>query len=251
MHRLEPSYRIYIGLILALAALGALSLFLPQGTVVPTVSDSQLPASPPVMALAIAGIMIVIYGGLGFLGLLLARRLGFAPIWSSEATVQERLVLPAVIGAGIGLFFIVADAVFSRFHALGPLPHPPFPTSLVASATAGIGEEALFRLFLVPLWTWLISVVVLRGKAKTMAFWIAALISALAFAAGHLPALMLLAGFERLSKIPTAVLAEILLLNGGLALVAAVLLRRYGFLAAVGVHFWADVVWHVVWGALG
>jgi hypothetical protein len=29
-----------------------------------------------------------------------------------------------------------------------------------------------------------------------------------------------------------------------------VMLKRAGFLGAVGVHFWTDVVWHVVWGAL-
>ena len=24
--------------------------------------------------------------------------------------------------------------------------------------------------------------------------------------------------------------------------------RKYGFLAPVGIHFWADIVWHVLWG---
>ena len=28
-------------------------------------------------------------------------------------------------------------------------------------------------------------------------------------------------------------------------------LRYNGLLAAIGIHFWADVVWHVVWGAVG
>jgi hypothetical protein len=36
----------------------------------------------------------------------------------------------------------------------------------------------------------------------------------------------------------------------GRAVVAAWHLRRQGFVAAVGVHVWTDVVWHVVYGVL-
>jgi hypothetical protein len=25
---------------------------------------------------------------------------------------------------------------------------------------------------------------------------------------------------------------------------------KYGFLAAVGIHFWTDVIWHVIWGMI-
>ena len=39
-------------------------------------------------------------------------------------------------------------------------------------------------------------------------------------------------------------------LVGVLAMLAAGLLRRYGLLVAIGLHFWADVLWHVAWGAL-
>jgi hypothetical protein len=48
--------------------------------------------------------------------------------------------------------------------------------------------------------------------------------------------------------IPLVFLAEILLLNGLLSLVAAYYFRESGFLAAVGVHFWTDMVWHVLFG---
>ncbi|GAH57810.1 unnamed protein product, partial [marine sediment metagenome] len=41
-----------------------------------------------------------------------------------------------------------------------------------------------------------------------------------------------------------------ILLNGVVSLFAAYYFRKYGFLAAVGIHFWTDVVWHVVWGVI-
>jgi hypothetical protein len=71
-----------------------------------------------------------------------------------------------------------------------------------------------------------------------------------AFALGHLPSVMLLYGFEGLGQVPVALLVEIILLNGVVSLFAAHQWRRAGFLGAVGVHFWTDVVWHVIWGAL-
>jgi len=40
------------------------------------------------------------------------------------------------------------------------------------------------------------------------------------------------------------------LLNGLMSIFAAYYFRKYGFLAPVGIHFWADIVWHVLWGLI-
>jgi len=244
----QMSISIYIALILILAALGAANAFLPQGSFTQALPEAQLPASKPTIALVTAAVMLVIYGGLGFLGLHLSHKLGFAELWDPAVSNRQRFLVPALAGATTGLFFIVADALFRQLHAFGPLPHPPFPTSIVASASAGIGEETIFRLFFVPFWTWLISAVILRGRWQGQVFWVVAVFSALVFALGHLPSVMFALGLQSAGQVPPALIVEMVLLNGALSLIAAYLLRRYGFLAAVGVHFWADVVWHVVWG---
>ncbi len=248
MQRISPSIRVYAVLIIILAVLGAVNTFLPQGAFAVTPPDQQLPASKPILALATAGILLIVYGGLGFLGLRIASGLGFPDIWDPAVSNVQRFAIPALVGAGVGVFFIIADALFQRWHSLGALPHPPFPTSLVASATAGIGEEVIFRLFFIPFWMWLISSVLLRGRGREATFWVVALASALAFALGHLPSAMLILGFETIQQIPIALLFEIVLLNGVVSLFAAYYFRRYGFLAAVVIHFWTDIVWHVIWG---
>jgi hypothetical protein len=120
----------------------------------------------------------------------------------------------------------------------------------VAAAVAGIGEEILFRLFFVSFWVWIVSHLFLRDRAGAAAFWVVAVISARAFAASHLPSVMLLFGFHGAGDLPPALILELILLNGALSLFAAEYLRKYGFLAALGVHLWTDVVWHVVWGAI-
>ena len=248
MEKLSPSTKIYIGLVIILAVLAAINVFLPQGSFLPTLEGQELPAPKPVLALVNAGMMLILYGGLGLLGLRLSQKLGFANLWDPMVSNRQRFLIPALIGAGLGVFLVLADAILSKFHALGPLPHPPFPASLVASAAAGIGEELIFRLFLISFWVWLISYVILKKKWQNQIFWIMAVLSALAFAFGHIPSVMVFFGFKTIGEIPPALMGEIILLNGVVSIFAAYYFRKFGFLAPVGIHFWTDVVWHVLWG---
>jgi membrane protease YdiL (CAAX protease family) len=247
MRKLSTSVKIYVGLVVTLAVLAAVNVFMPQGGLVPT---QELPASKPVFAFAVASIMLIVYGGLGLLGMMLSQKIGFPDLWSTTISGQQRLLIPALIGVALGVFFVLADAIFSKFHTLGPIPHPPFPTSLVASASAGIGEELIFRLFFVSFWLWLVANVVLKRKWQDEIFWLVAVASAFVFALAHLPSIMFLFGLKTIGDIPLALIIEIILLNGVLSIVAAYYFRRCGFLAAISIHFWVDVVWHVIWGAL-
>ncbi|MFH1638859.1 MAG: CPBP family glutamic-type intramembrane protease [Chloroflexota bacterium] len=248
MKRLSLSLKIYVGLVLALAISNAIQIFLPfYQDLMPS---EALPASKPVLALANAGIAVVLYGGLGFIGLKLAERLGFAAIYDPDVTNRQRFLTPGMVGAGLGIFLIVADLIFSRFNGIGALLHPPFPSSIFASLSAGIGEEIMFRLFFIPLWVWLISFVILRRRWQKQVFWVVSVLSAFAFAAGHFPALMILYDFKTVSEIPLVLTFEIILLNGVISIFAAYYMRKYGFLAAAGIHFGTDIVWHVIWGLL-
>lgn len=252
MQRISLSWRIYWLLVGALVAGFTLNAWLPQGSVIDAAMQAQAAqqAMPPrwQMALVYAGVALVLYGGLGAIGMALARRTGFADLWDPGVTNRQRFLVPALWGAALGLTFIVADSLFSRVNPFGGFPHPPFPTSLVASLNAAIGEEIIFRLFFIPFWMWLISGVMLRGRGRAPTFWIVTTASAVAFAAGHLPTAMVLLEMPDPGDVPFSVLAEMLLLNGALSFVAAWLFRRFGILAAMGVHFWTDIVWHVIWG---
>jgi hypothetical protein len=61
---------------------------------------------------------------------------------------------------------------------------------------------------------------------------------------------MYLLGLSSPLELPTVVLVEGALLNGLVGLVAGERYARDGLVAAAGVHFWADVVWHVIWPLL-
>jgi hypothetical protein len=248
MKKLSLSVKIYIALVIVLSILTAINAFMPQGDF--DLPDQESPIPKPVILMVNAAIMLVLYGGLGFIGLKISQKLAFADILDDRVSAKQRLLFPALLGVGIGLFFIVTDSLLSQFHPLGSLPHPPFPSSLLVSASAAIGEEIIFRLFFIPFGVWLISYVILKKRWQEQVFWIVAILSALAFSFGHLPSVMVIFGISGITEIPPVLMLEIMLLNGVLTLFAAYYFRKYGFLAAVGIHFWVDVVWHVVWGGL-
>lgn len=240
------SWSIYLGTIGVLALLAILMPFLPNHTAL------QVSPAPPAWQLALANLalVVVLYGSLGALGLILMQRLGWPGIWEARLSLNQRLYFPALTGLAVGLFFILVDRWIGRSLVLGFPLHPPFPTSLAAALSAGIGEELLFRLFMISFWVWLFSKVLLKNRAQSVIFWLVSLFSALLFAAAHLPSILFLAGADSPAALSPLLLFEIFLLNGVLSLGAAYWLRRSGFLAAVGVHLGTDLVWHVIWGLL-
>jgi hypothetical protein len=76
------------------------------------------------------------------------------------------------------------------------------------------------------------------------------IVAALAFSAAHLPAAMVLLRVTSPAQLPAMLLAEFMLLNTFLGVVAGERYLRDGLVAAIGVHFWADMVWHVAWPLL-
>ena len=211
---------------------------------------SQMPASALVMGLANAGLILVGYGLLGLAGYWFARRLGLPGIFRPGAGWRAWLVTPLWVGALVGLVMILGDRLFSALGQVQGFPHPAFPASLIAAATAGIGEEIMFRLFVMSLWAFLLHLILRRWKGRSLALWIGNLIGALAFGAGHLPAVMFLYNVTNPADLPGLVLGEVFLLNGVLGLVAGERYLRDGLVAAAGVHFWADILWHVLFPLL-
>jgi hypothetical protein len=75
-------------------------------------------------------------------------------------------------------------------------------------------------------------------------------IAALAFGAGHLGFVFLMTGASTISEVNPILLVEVFLLNGLIGLLAGERYMKDGLVAAMGVHFWADVVFHVLWGLI-
>src|SRR5689334_13112190 len=135
------SDRTFIGLIMLYGALAAISVLLPQDYLGAAAPADRLPAPPVLIALANGAVVLAVYGGLGLVGMRLARQLGLPEIWDVSVSGHQRFVIPALIGLGLGVVFVVGDLLFSSINGIGRLVHPPFLIALVASLAAGIGEE--------------------------------------------------------------------------------------------------------------
>ena len=76
------------------------------------------------------------------------------------------------------------------------------------------------------------------------------IIAALAFGAGHMGTLLFLTGASSPAELSPVLLAEVFLLNGVIGIIAGQRYMKDGLVAAAGVHFWTDMVFHVLYGLM-
>lgn len=250
MHRKQLTVFFVLLVVYAICAFLTYAFFLDEMAAFMGAPLPDLPASGPVLGLEVAGVVLVIYGILGLLGYWFARMLGLPGIFSEEGNWRRWFFLPLMLGLVCGVLLAVGDFFFANLNGVGRFPHPDFPLSIVASLSAGIGEEIFFRGFVFGLWGLLLNWLLKRFNGRTTALWIANVIAALAFGAGHLPALFALTGATSPADLSPVLMAEVFLLNGLVGIVAGERYMKDGLVAAAGVHFWTDVVFHVMWGLI-
>lgn len=240
-------YKIYWLLILLNSIAAGVMVFSPLPAGLANLPQTDI--AKPILVVANFFLILVVYGLLGLLGLKLARSNGWPAVYKEGETRKNLVYRPFWLGALSALVVIVGSFVFSRFHNLGALPHPVFPFSIAASFGAGIGEELIMRLILMSFWAWLLNLIFRRFNRKDITDWVAVAIAALAFGAAHLAGPLYLYGVASPLDLPLAFIVEMLVLNGVIGVIAGRQMIRYGFIAAVGVHFWTDIFWHVIFGA--
>lgn len=237
-------------LVYALSAFLTYAFFVDQLAAVMGIPMPDMGVSDLVLGLANAGIVIVFYGIFGLIGFWFSRKLGLPGIFSEDGDLRRWFWVPLVIGLVCGVLLVLGDMLFTPINGFGRFPHPGFPVSILASLSAGIGEEIAFRGFVFGLWALILNWVFKRFNGRRAALWIANLIAALAFGAGHLGSAMMLTGAASIADLNPILLLEGLLLNGIVGMAAGERYMKDGLVAAAGVHFWTDVVFHVVWGLI-
>lgn len=248
MHRKQLTVFFILLAVYALSAFITYALFIDQLSVMIGIPMPDMGVPDWVLGLANAGIVLVLYGLLGLIGYWFARRLDLPGIFSEDGNWLRWFFVPLLFGLVCGVVLIAGDFLFAPINTIGRFPHPGFPASIFASLSAGIGEEIAFRGFVFGLWGLVLHWLLQRFHGRTAALWIANSIAALAFGATHFGTLLLLTGASSLGAVDPVLLVEVLLLNGIVGLVAGERYIRDGLVAAAGVHFWADVVFHVLWG---
>jgi len=124
-----------------------------------------------------------------------------------------------------------------------PTIHIEFPASALIYPGGAIIVEVIYRILLVPLLLWLISSVILKGRAQETTFWVLAALTALLE-----PLSQDLGPILHTSMKATFVV--VFLEDYALNLGQAWLFRRYGFLSAILLRVFFYLVWHVLWGLI-
>jgi hypothetical protein len=151
------------------------------------------------------------------------------------------MLLAIASGVGAALLIVLLDRhILLRTLlpvAVQRVPGAVLWKGLLGSFYGAIVEEILSRLFLMTVLVWILSK--LPGLNTAAVFSVACLLSALAFAAGHLP---LAAQTAPLTK---PVVTRVLVLNTLAGLVFGAVFWSYGLEHAMAAHFAADVVLQV------
>lgn len=187
-----------------------------------------------------------------FIGLYLAKKIRFgAPIlegWLKGEGIGSGLRATLPISIGLGVLGSMLVIVFSLIYV--PFPDllrqsgmsVPLWQSFLAIFYGGIGEENLFRLFLMSLLVWL-SFIIRKTPAGTptaIGVWLAILTSAVLFGLGHLPVA------SSYVTINAMTITEAIVNNGFIGIVCGWLYWKKGLESAMIAHFSADVVLHLI-----
>ena len=186
----------------------------------------------------------IIYGViLAVIGLILSKKVG---LWK-EFRFDKNAVAPTTIVTIISalclfpgdklIFGSISSWVNNLYHV-----SPGLPKIIAGLLTGGVIEEVMMRLFFMSLLVLILSKRFCKNKKDipVRVFVAANLISALLFAAGHLP------GTMAMTTLTLPLLTRCFLFNGGLGLCFGCLYRKYGIgyamIAHGGAHLISDLL---------
>ena len=188
-------------------------------------------------------------------------RLGFRArashrVWDAHARGLGRRCVPtrrgstgAVVATGIGvaegIAVLVGMGLVSPYLPQENVKEPAPWMGFLASVSAGVTEEILFRLGLMTSLAWLLTVLTRRGTAGPVIVLVANVLAALAFAALHLPQAKAFYGLSALMVL------VVMIGNGVPGVIFGWLFRRFGLITAMVAHFSVDVVLHVIGPMIG
>ena len=181
----------------------------------------------------------------GVLGILLGKKTG---LWRDERILENPGLKAANIVAIVGgMVLILSDLLLFGPRCqviMDSYAVKPTLTYIVAAVLyGGVIEEVMLRLFMMSLVAFILHKLFWRKREQTpVAALVAAnILSALLFAAGHLPATQMMMGLTPM------IIFRCFLLNGGIGLLLGWLYRKYGLRYAMIAHGGCHVVSKLIW----
>ncbi len=182
---------------------------------------------------------------LGALGIWLGKKTG---LWKDERHIAKKPLLVAlIVGIAGGAAMILLDVLyFGNYSGVirDSYAVKPTITYMLAAVTYGaVIEEVMLRLFMMSLVAFVLHKLLGKGRehVSTAVLAMANVVSALLFAAGHLPATAIVMGLTPM------IVIRCFLLNGGLGLAFGWLYRKHGLRYAMIAHGGCHVISKLIW----
>ena len=182
---------------------------------------------------------------LGAIGIVLAKQIG---LWRDERTITKKPFLISLAASVLGgLLLILPDLLFFGKYSEAIMNSyavkPTIPYLLATVTYAAVIEEVMLRLFAMSLIAFLLHKLLGKGSEKPSSalLIVANVLSALLFAAGHLPTTLVTIGGSPM------IIFRCFLLNGAFGLLFGFLYRRYGLRYAMIAHGGCHVVSKLIW----
>lgn len=212
----------------------------------------HLPVSTFVLVVATLIQTTILFSVAIFVGLALAKRVGFGLPIVEGLLKGERVggYFRSIIWLSIGLGVLASVLIILSSFLFGDLSLE-FVEAGISVATwkaflvsfyGGIAEEVLLRLFLMTLLVWITFKIkkTKDGKPTTAGIWLAIIVSSVLFGLGHLPLT------ASVTAITLAVVMRAILLNGIGGIIFGWLYWKKGLESAIIAHFTADICLHVL-----
>lgn len=182
----------------------------------------------------------------GFFGYILSEKLG---LWKPLRVEKKKLLHTLIISVIGGVMLSLDHWVFgSMIDGIREVNAASLTVSGIVSAVlyGGIIEEVLLRLFFMSLIAWIIWKVFFRKYSSenipSGVFIVSNIVSAMAFAVGHLPSTIAIFG-----GLTPLLLFRCFLFNGGFGLLFGWLYRKYGIIYSVCSHAVFHIISRLIW----
>lgn len=211
------------------------------------------PLNVKVIASEFAWSTIAVYGAIGFVGVLLSMRTGFPDALDKSISNRQRILIPLALGAALGILAIIIDQFtqgtkFIEMQTGEASFNIYFPASLFVYTGGIVLVEAIFRVLALPLFLWLISNLLLRGRGQPQTFWILAVILSLIEPVTQGLGIIFLKSSANPTMLLLTQFVPYFVTNYPLNLGQAIFFRKYGFLASFAMRLGFYVMWHIVYG---
>ncbi len=211
------------------------------------------PLNIKVIASEFAWSTIALYSAIGLVGVLLSMVTGFPNALDKTISNRQRILIPLVAGLLLGILAILIDRFtqgtkFLEMQTGEASFNIYFPASLFVYTGGIVLVEAIFRIFAIPFFLWLISNLILRGRGQERTFWILAFVLSLFEPVTQgLGILFLKPSANPLMLLLTQFLPYFIT-DYPLNLGQAVFFRKYGFLASFAMRLGFYMIWHIMYG---